>query len=215
MKSTTTSLRPVNIKSEAISIGVSIWRWIFQKYFTPTAFKIFDRDHKIDDILKVLFWENPQAIKLLAEEWTQLQTDITRRNTTAVLLWKPRVDFEAYIAEELWGQDSPAYDVFKIFLDRMEWFESQEKEKIFSKIKEDQKLDEDEYLFILELFAFERCDFREFKKLYKFIRNTQYEWRLIIAWLKSMKNERFKRWLIQLIENQWTDEERERLLWFL
>lgn len=207
----------VNIKSSAISIGVDIGRGIFQHYFTPTAFKKFDRDHKIDDILEALFWENPRAIKLLEEKGTDLQRKITKRNTTAILLGKPRVDFEAFIAEELGGKESPAYEVFKVFLDRMEWFEQEAKDKILEDIESETPLSDDDYLFILELFAFKRFsrrDYRKFQQLYKYIRNTDFRAPLIIASIQTMRSEEYAEWLKELVKDKGTNVEKAVLSWF-
>ena len=209
--------KPVNIEWDAISIGVSIGRGIFQKYFSPTAFKKFDKDYKINDILAVLFEDNPQAISLLEQEWTNLQRKITKRNTQAILLWKPRVDFEAFIAEELWGEDSPAYSVFKVFLDRMEGFEQEAKNKIFEKIEEEELLSEDDYLFILELFAFNRFKKREYKnfqKLYRFMREKDFRAELIIASINSMQSEEYATWLKKLVKGKWSEVEKAVLSWF-
>jgi len=207
--------QPTDIKGDAISISVSIWRWIFRHYFSPTAFKLFDSDHQIDEILEAKFRENPSVIALLEEKWHQLQAKITKRNSDAILLWEPRVDLEGFISEELWWSESDAYKVFQVFFDRMQWFEKEEKERIFQSIEREDKLSEDDYLFILELFAFERCNFQEFRKLLKFIRSTQYAWHLIIASLKSMRNQGFKESLIELVEEKWTDAHRADLSWFM
>jgi len=205
---------PVNLKSKSISIAVSIWRGIFQKYFPPSVFKKFDRDYNLTKLIIELFDDEPQAVNILSQKWPELERAINKKNVLAVLQNKARVDFEWFITEELWS-DSPAFRVFQVFLERIEMYENEEKSKVFEAIDAEETLSEDDYLFILELFAYERCDFTEFQKLYKFIRNTQYEWHLIIASLWIMKNKRYKDWLIRLVKNRWTSKEKEVLSWFL
>lgn len=203
------------VKSQVISLGVSIGRGIFQKYFTPTAFKKFDGDHKIDDIIEALFWEYPQALDVLEQKWPELESKLNQQNVTNILLWKSRVNFEDFIAQELGWTESEAYTMFQVFLKRMQQHENEEKERVFGIIESWDQLSEDDYMFVLELFAYDRCSFSEFQKLYKFIRNTQFEGHLIIASLGMMKNEKYKKWLAQLVQNKWSNQEKTALSWFM
>lgn len=205
---------PVNIKSEAISIAVSIGRGIFQKYFPPSVFKKFDSDYKLTQLIVELFENEPEAVKLLSQKWSELERKINKKNVLAVLQNKARVDFEWFIEGELW-RESSAFQVFQVFLERIETYENEQKVAIFEAIESEEVISEDDYMFILELCAYERCGFSEFQKLYKFIRNTQYEGHLIIASLWSMKNRKYKMWFAKLVKDQWSVSEKEVLAWFL
>ena len=84
----------------------------------------------------------------------------------------------------------------------MEAYENQEKERVFRLIDAEIELSEQDYMFVLELFQYERCTLREFQRLFKFIRNKQYIGHLILASLGSMKDKYYKEGLIRLIESR-------------
>lgn len=204
-----------DVKSRVISIGVSIWRWIFKRYFTPTAFARFDRDHEIDDIIAWLFWEYPEALAILDQKWPELETKITKTNVLNLLIGQPKVDFEKFIADELWWKDSDAYKMFEVFLKRIEDFEQEDKERVLKSIEDWDQVSKNDYLFLLELIARKRIKWiREFQKIYKFMRDTQFEERLIMASLKSMENVHYRIGLIWLIKERWSKKAKKALPWF-
>lgn len=199
-----------SLEWETISICVNIGRGIFQKYFPPTVFHKFDSDHKLVELINELFESNPEVIRVLDQKWVELERKINKRNTLEILQWNPRVDFEGFITEQLW-EGTPTHKAFLVFLERIEEYEAAEKKKVFTSIDTEKQLSEEDYAFILELFAYERCSFSEFQKLFKFIRNTQYEWAIIIASLWNMRNKRYKKGFMNLIEKKGSKEEKEAL----
>lgn len=135
------------LKSDIISIGVSIGRWIFSRYFPPSVFEKFDKDYKLTEIIIELFSDKPEAIAVLEQQGPQLETEINKRNTRAILLGNSRVDFKWYIEERLW-KESPAFQVFQVLLERICKYEEDEKQRVLALIDNDTKLSEDDYLFI-------------------------------------------------------------------
>lgn len=200
------------LKWDVISIAVSIGRGIFQKYFTPTAFRKFDRDYELTQLVIELFRDQPEAIQLLEEKWPDLEQKINKRNVVAILRWDARVDFKWFIREELGWEQSQAFQVFQLFLERMEKYEDEEKNKVLELIDEWRLLSEEDYTFILELFAYDRCQYKDFQKFYKFIRNTQFEEHLIIASIRTMREQRFKEWFTKLIKEKWSPQAKE-IVW--
>ena len=202
-------------RSSLISILVDIGRGVFQNYFTPTAYRRFDRDHKIDDILALEFSGRWDVIALFEKTAPKLREEITKHNALLALKWKEKIDFETYIKQALW-EESSAWEVFKTLLDRMENFEQEEKQRVFEKMQQEQQLDDDDYRFLLELIIYKRCEsLQEFTDVYKFIRNTQFNEVLIIANLSRITDTLHKQWFVNLINEKWSAEAKKVLSDFL
>lgn len=200
----------VNIQANTISILVDIGRGIFQQYFTPTAFKKFDQDYKLTQIIQALFWENPAALLLLETKAPELRQELTQINALQILQKRKKIDFEVFIESKLWDHPE-TLKIFYTLLERIEKYENDAKKNIFEKIKRSEILTEVEYQFLFELIIYERCTYPEFQYIYKFIRNIQYIWFIILENITSIKNDAIKWGFIKLVQEKGTKKERDFL----